>query len=140
MRTNDASGNISLLVIEIQSQIAWTVNDIENLARLFEANSVAAGKVLNVFDVINSSIAAIDRYNQELYTGLKEFTRAKDNITDAFGIIEDSTKSCLSYSEQALGITLKQTEDVLQLKEFTQSLDILSGELDERLESFQAYQ
>ncbi len=101
MRTNDASGNISLLVTEIQSQIAGTVNDIENLARLFEANSVAAGKVLNVFDVINSSIAAIDRYNQELYTGLKEFTRAKDNITDAFGIIEDSTKSCLSYSEQA---------------------------------------
>lgn len=135
-QTKEASENIRLLITEIQSQISRTVNDIKNSAGLFENNSMVAGKVQNIFDEIDTYITVLDGHNQKLDTGLQRFVEAKDNITTAFEAIEDNTSSCLSYSEQALHITVEQTTSVVQLKEFAQELDDLSRNLNKKLEEF----
>ncbi len=137
-QTDAASGNIRLLITEIQSQIGETVKDIENVAGLFEKNTMVSQRAGSFFDGINSSIGSMNGYNQDLQSGLCAFVEAKDNITTAFGVIEESTGSCLAYSEQALDITVKQTEAVSQLKEFARKLEALSVELNEKLEGFQA--
>lgn len=137
-QTDAASGNIRLLITEIQSQIGETVHDIEGVAGLFEKNTVVSEKVRGFFDEVHASIETMDGYNRELQGGLQAFVEAKDNITAAFGDIAESTGSCLSYSEQALDITVKQTEAVSQLKEFAQKLEAMSGELNEKMESFKA--
>lgn len=137
-QTDEASGNIRLLITEIQSQIGETVSDIENVAGLFEKNTTVSEKVSGIFDEIEASIESMDEYNRELQGGLLAFVEAKNNITAAFGVIEESTGSCLSYSEQALDITVKQTEAVTQLKEFARKLENLSEELNEKMKSFKA--
>jgi len=135
-QTKDATGNIRLIITQIQSQIGETVSDIENATELFETNSAVAGKVQMFFDETRESITVMDKCNQELYMGLQAFEEAKNDITTAFGAIEDSTDCCRSYSEQAMHTTVRQTEAVLRLKEFAQRLDTLSEELNVKLEEF----
>lgn len=137
-QTDEASGNIRVLITEIQSQIGETVKDIENVAGLFENNTMVSQRAGSFFDGIHSSVESMNGHNQALQDGLQAFVEAKDNITTAFGVIEESTGSCLAYSEQALEITVKQTEAVSQLKEFAGKLEALSGELNEKMEGFQA--
>lgn len=127
-----------MLITEIQSQIGETVKDIENVAGLFEKNTLVSQQAGSFFDGVNASVESMNGHNQELQDGLCAFVEAKDNITTAFGAIEESTGSCLAYSEQALDITVKQTEAVSQLKEFARRLETLSGELNDKLEGFQA--
>lgn len=135
-QTNEASGNIRLLITEIQSQVGETVKEIERVVGLFGKNTAVSEKVSSFFNEINASIESMDGHNQKLEEGLRAFVEAKDNITTAFGAIEESTASCLTYSEQALGITVKQTEAVSQLKEFAQKWEALSGELSDKLKGF----
>lgn len=137
-QTDEASGNIRVLITEIQLQIGETVKDIENVAGLFENNTMVSQRAGSFFDGIHSSVESMNGHNQALQDGLQAFVEAKDNITTAFGVIEESTGSCLAYSEQALEITVKQTEAVSQLKEFAGKLEALSGELNEKMEGFQA--
>ncbi len=135
-QTKEASEKIRLLVTEIQSQIGRTVNDIKSSVGLFEINSTVAEKVENIFDEINNYITILDGHNQKLDIGLQKFVEAKNNITTAFEAIEDNTSSCLSYSEQALHITIEQTTSIVHLKEFAQELDSLSKNLNKKLEEF----
>ena len=112
------------------------VNDIKSSVGLFEINSTVAEKVENIFDEINNYITILDGHNQKLDIGLQKFVEAKNNITTAFEAIEDNTSSCLSYSEQALHITIEQTTSIVHLKEFAQELDSLSKNLNKKLEEF----
>ncbi len=48
----------------------------------------------------------------------------------------DSSTACLTYSEQAMQISLQQIETVSQLREFAQRLDVLSTELEENVRAF----
>ncbi len=137
-QTDQASGDIRVLIMEIQSQISETVKDIENVADLSEKSTVVSQQVGSLFDGINTSVESMDGNNQGLQSGLCAFVEAKDNITTAFQAIEESTDSCLAYSAQALDITVKQAEAVSQLKEFAQKLGAMSGELNDKLEGFQA--
>lgn len=87
-QTKDATENIRQLIMEIQSQIDETVTEIEDVARLFAQNTQITGKVRGTFDDIADSIEDMDQRNHELYGGLKEFVAAKEDITEAFGIID----------------------------------------------------
>ncbi len=137
-QTDQASGDIRVLIMEIQSQIGETVKDIEDVVGLFEKNSTVSQQVGSFFDGINMSVESLNGNNQELQSGLCAFVEAKDDITTAFQTIEENTGSCLDYSAQALDITVKQAEAVSQLKEFAQKLETMSGELNNKLEGFQA--
>lgn len=136
-QTKDASENIRRLIVEIQSQIDDTVEDIKSTAGLTEGNLAVAEKVRGFFVEISNSATDMNAHNQELHTGLSAFVEAKDDITAAFEDIDKNTGSCLAYSERALQISSEQTETVSRLEEFSRRLESLSGELLEKLEGFQ---
>lgn len=137
-QTKDASENIRLLIMEIQTQIQGTVGDITKAAELFEGHSVIAGRVHSFFDGITDSVRAMEAHNQKLHMGLQEFVEAKDNITAAFEEIESSTDSCLAYSGEAQRISAEQSEHVTRLMDFAEKMEALSGELDEKIKGFHA--
>lgn len=137
-QTKNATENIRQLIMEIQSQIDETVAEIEEVAKLFVQNTQITGKVRGTFDDIASSIEDMDQRNHDLYNGLKEFVTAKEDITEAFGSIDASSESCLSYSGQAMQISMQQIQAVSQLKDFARRLDNLSADLSDRVASFTA--
>ncbi len=122
--------------MEIQSQIDETVTEIENVAGLFAQNTQITGKVRGTFDDIAASVEDMDQRNHELYSGLQEFVAAKEDITEAFGSIDASSESCLSYSDQAMRISMQQIQAVSQLRDFAQRLDGLAVGLSDRVRSF----
>ena len=137
-QTKDATENIRQLIMEIQSQIDETVTEIENVAGLFAQNTQITGKVRGTFDDIAVSVEDMDQRNHELYSGLQEFVAAKEDITEAFGSIDASSESCLSYSDQAMRISMQQIQAVSQLRDFAQRLDGLAAGLSDRVKSFHA--
>lgn len=137
-QTNDATENIRQLIVEIQSQIEETVSEIEDVAKLFTQSTQISGKVRSTFDEIAASITDIDSRNHMLYDGLKEFVTAKEDITEAFESIDNSSGACLTYSEQAMQISVQQITAVSQLKAFARKLDDLAIELRNKVSSFSA--
>lgn len=137
-QTKDATENIRQLIVEIQSQIDETVSEIEDVAGLFTQNTQITGKVRGTFDDIAASIGDMAQRNHELYSGLKEFVAAKEDITEAFGSIDVSSESCLTYSDQAMQISMRQIQSVSQLKDFARRLDDLATGLSDRVSSFRA--
>lgn len=137
-QTKDATENIRQLIMEIQSQIDETVAEIEDVAGLFAQNTQITGKVRGTFDDIAVSIEDMDQRNHGLYSGLQEFVAAKEDITEAFGNIDVSSESCLSYSDQAMQISMQQIQAVSQLKDFARRLDDLAAGLSDRVKSFHA--
>ena len=137
-QTKDATENIRQLIVEIQSQIDVTVTEIEDVAGLFTQNSEITQKVRGTFDDIAVSIVDLDGRNRTLYGGLEEFVTAKENITEAFESIDGSSEYCLTYSEQAMQISIQQSTAVSQLKDFARRLDDLAVELNDKVGSFNA--
>lgn len=137
-QTKDATENIRQLIVEIQSQIEETVSEIEDVAKLFTQSTQISGKVRSTFDEIAASITDIDSRNHMLYDGLKEFVTAKEDITEAFESIDNSSGACLTYSEQAMQISVQQISAVSQLKDFARRLDELAIELRNKVSSFNA--
>lgn len=137
-QTKEATENIRQLIMEIQSQIDETVAEIEDVAELFAHSSGITGKVRKSFDEIAGSIADMDSRNQVLYTGLEGFVAAKENITEAFERIDSGSDSCLTYSEQAMQISMQQIQAVSQLKDFAVKLDNLAVELNDKVSAFHA--
>lgn len=135
-QTKNATSNIEQLIVQIQTLIAETVNDISSVADLSANNFEIMEKVRTVFGEIAGSVSDMERHNQSLHTGLRGFTAAKENITSAFEEIDGSSTACLTYSGQAMEISLKQIDTVSQLREFAQRLDTLSTELEENVRSF----
>lgn len=135
-QTKDATENIRKLIMEIQAQIDETVAEIEDVAGLFAQNTQITGKVRGTFDDIAASIEDMDQRNHGLYGGLQEFVAAKEDITEAFGNIDVSSESCLSYSDQAMQISMQQIQAVSQLKDFARRLDDLAAGLSDRMKSF----
>lgn len=137
-QTKAATENIRQLIMEIQSQIDMTVTEIGDVAGLFAQNTQITGKVRGTFDEIAASIEDMDQRNHKLYSGLQEFVAAKEDITEAFGSINVSSESCLTYSDQAMQISMQQIQAVSQLKEFAQRLDDLAAGLSGKVRSFHA--
>lgn len=137
-QTKEASENIRQLIMEVQSQINETVSEIEDVATMLTKSSQVTGKVRSIFDEIAGSVADMDSHNHVLYDGLREFVSAKENITDAFESIDSSSGYCLTYSTQAMQISIQQVETISRLKEFAGRLDVLAAELNEKVSSFQA--
>lgn len=137
-QTKEASENIRMLIIEIQSQINGTVSEIENVAKMLTQSAKITGRVRSTFDEIAGTIGDMDSHNQVLYGGLQEFVAAKENITDAFEDIDSSSGYCLTYSEQAMQISVQQVQAISQLKDFAGRLDLLASELGDKVNSFQA--
>ena len=137
-QTKDATENIRQLIVEIQSQIDVTVTEIEDVAGLFTQNSEITQKVRGTFDDIAVSIVDLDGRNRTLYGGLEEFVTAKENITETFESIDGSSEYCLTYSEQAMQISIQQSTAVSQLKDFARRLDDLAVELNDKVGSFNA--
>lgn len=137
-QTKAATENIRQLIMEIQSQIDVTVTEIEGVAGLFAQNTQITGKVRGTFDEIAASIEDMDQRNHKLYSGLQEFVAAKEDITEAFGSINVSSESCLTYSDQAMQISMQQIQAVSQLREFAQRLDDLAAGLSGKVRSFHA--
>lgn len=135
-QTKEATENIRQLIMEIQSQIDGTVAEIENVAEMFSQESRITGHVRETFDEIAESIADMDRRNQVLYSGLEEFVTAKENITDAFGSIDNDSEQCLAYSEQAMHVSVEQIQTVSRLKDFAVRLDKLAVELNDKVSVF----
>lgn len=122
--------------MQIQTLITETVNNISSVADLSANNFEIMEKVRNVFGEIADSVSDMAQHNQSLHTGLRQFTAAKENMTSAFTEINDSSTACLTYSEQAMQISLQQIETVSQLREFAQRLDVLSTELENNVRAF----
>lgn len=137
-QTKDATENIRQLIMEIQDQIEETVSEIEGVAKLFTQSAQITGKVRGTFDEIAASVTDMDNRNQVLYNGLQEFVAAKEDITEAFENIDNSSKYCLDYSEQAMRISVQQIAAVSQLKDFARKLDNLVTELNDKVNSFSA--
>lgn len=137
-QTKEASENIRQLIMEIQSQITETVEEIEDVAALLTQGSQVTSQVRVTFDEIAGAVSDMDHHNQTLYGGLREFVEAKENITDAFESIDSSSGCCLTYSEQAMQISEKQVQVISRLKDFAGKLEELAGELHDKVSSFQA--
>lgn len=135
-QTKRATENIRQLIREIQAQIDETVSEIEDVADEFAHNSSITGKVRSNFDEIAGSIADMDQRNQVLYGGLEKFETAKESIIEAFRGIDQSSQSCLGYSEQAREISVSQIQSVTQLREFADNLDHLAEELKCEVNAF----
>lgn len=135
-QTKRATENIRQLIGEIQSQIDMTVSEIEDVAQEFAQNSSITGKVRSNFDEIAASMADMNQRNQILYGGLEEFETAKESIVEAFKEVDQSSQSCLSYSEQAMEISEGQVQSVTQLKDFADRLDHLAEELKCEVNAF----
>lgn len=137
-QTKEATENIRQLIVEIQSQIDETVAEIEDVAEIFSNSSEITGKVRTTFDEIADSIGDMDDRNRNLYSGLAEFVTAKQNITDSFGSIHESSENCLAYSEQAMQISVQQINTVSRLKGFAVRLNDLAAELNDKVGAFNA--
>lgn len=137
-QTKEATTSIGELIAQVQSQINETVTEIKEVAELSASNFQVTEKVRGVFGSIAESVSDMDRRNHSLHTGLGEFTAAKENITSAFEKIDESSAACLEYSDQAMQISLRQSQAVSQLKGFAQRLDELSEELGEKVKTFKS--
>lgn len=135
-QTKKATEDIRELIEQIQDQINLTVEQIKASASLFEKNSDIAESVHKVFREFARIVVEMESRNKMLYQGLKEFVRTKDDIMASFEKIDSGTDSCLGYSRQALGVAVEQTQAVLQLKDFGEKLNALSGELHKKTELF----
>lgn len=137
-QTKEASENIRQLIIEIQTKINGTVLEIENVAKMLAQSAQITGRVRGTFDEIATTVGDMDSHNRVLYGGLQEFVAAKENITGAFEDIDSSSGYCLTYSEQAMQISMQQVQAISQLKDFAGRLDLLASELGDKVNSFQA--
>jgi methyl-accepting chemotaxis protein len=136
-QTGAASGNIRQLIREVQDQIDETVRGLDSTAELFEQNSQVAGKVHVAFSDISDKIQFMDREKQTLYDGLQTFMQAGEEINVAFEEIDKNADSCNIYSGRALQVSEEQARAVSTLDEFVDQMDMLSTELDEKVQRFQ---
>ena len=135
-QTKEATESIRKLIVEIQDQINATVSEIGDVARMLEQSAEITGNVRGTFEKMAGSVEEMDRHNHALYGGLQEFVAAKENITDSFERIDSGSGCCLTYSEQAMQISMQQVQTISRLKDFAGRLDRLAVELHDKVSSF----
>lgn len=135
-QTQEATNDIGSLVIQIQAQIADTVNEIQKYGETFGKNVDVSSKVQDAFHAIEGNVSVLGDINVCLADEMLEFIEATEVLKSSFEIIERNTDSCVSDSKEALTTSDKQREVSNGLEKWSKNLQVQAQELKDKIENF----